>query len=95
MTDREGIVRVRPKPCPTCKNNLNAIGSDDGSTGRGPMPGDPVVCLRCGSVMTVDSAGELTGFTDKQMDDLVADREFMNHVARLVRRVHFLRASVN
>ena len=72
-----------------CGHALNALGTL-GDAIWPPNPGDPVVCIRCGAACTFED-GKLRGFTDKEMEDLLADAEAMDDLARMVQRVHFLR----
>lgn len=87
-------IRIRPGACLECGRKLDAIGTLDGTTPR-PEPGNAIVCIGCGAVMTVDAAGALCGFTDQQMNELIADTAHMDEIARLVRRVHFIRHATN
>lgn len=89
-----GTRRITPKPCLRCGVPLNAIGMITEGDARGPQPGDPVVCIRCGGVMTMEN-GELRGFTDAEMDELTADAETMADLARMVQRVYLVRHGVN
>lgn len=87
-------IRIAPSACIECGRKIDAIGSMDGITPH-PEPGSPIICLRCGAVMTIDANGAPCGFTDQQMTEIIADTETMNEIARLVRRVHFLRHATN
>jgi hypothetical protein len=90
---RPDVIRVPAAKCLECDNTLNAIGSFDG-TAPAPKPGDPVACIRCGAVMTFE-AGALRGFTETEMDELIADTEAMDELARMVKGIHFVRTRRN
>lgn len=92
---RDGIVRVPEHRCLNCGARLNAIGvHGQGLPAEMPEPGDPVACMRCGAVATWED-GEIRGFTDAEMDALIADTERMDELARLVKGIHFLRGAQN
>lgn len=89
----EGITGVEPVNCLGCGRRMNALGPVDCAPST-PAPGDPVACIRCGAVMTYE-AGKLRGFTEREMAELTADAEAMNHLAMVVKRIHFIRHGVN
>ena len=69
-----------------------ARSSTDGSPIPPPAEGDLSVCLRCGAVMKYDSADiAFRGMTQSEMDELKADTEQMNMLAKLVRGIRFVR----
>lgn len=92
-TPPKDFVRMADAKCMECGRPLNAIGSID-STAPLPKPGDPVACLRCGAVMTIEG-GVLRGFTDAEMNGLVADDEAMDELAQLISKIHFVRHMVS
>ena len=51
--------------------------------------------LRCGAVMKLGPDLGLAGFTDAEMDALVQDHEWMDQIARMVQRVHFVKHASN
>jgi len=61
---------------------------------RAPRPGEAVVCIACGAVCTFED-GRLRGFTDEEMEDLLADPDAMDDLARMVHRVHLVRHAQN
>jgi hypothetical protein len=73
---------------------MDAISTLDRSEAA-PEPGDPIVCIRCACVMTIDEDRRLTGFTQAQTDELVADAEWMDLVFKAVGKVHFLNHITN
>lgn len=81
--------------CLYCGRRVNAAGSPDGSPIPAPAEGDVTICMRCGAVMRFNAAGKVRGMSDAEMDELIADAEYMNMLARLVRRIRFIRARVN
>ena len=87
------VLRVPQIRCLQCNHTLNAIGTLDGSQ-PDPEPGSPVLCLKCGAVMTIEG-GALRGFTPEEMAELVADTETMDYIATLVRRVQIIRHGAN
>jgi hypothetical protein len=77
-----------------CGNRLDAIGTADGTAAM-PSPGDPIACIRCGAVMTIDENAKMRGFTEPEMDELTSDVEAMNNLSRMVQRIHVLRHAAN
>lgn len=89
--DMQGVVRTPGVfPCLECGCTLSAIGTADGADGR-PSPGDAIVCLKCGAVMTCNRDYSLRPFTDAERKEIANDRAYMNQLARFVRGVHFLK----
>lgn len=86
-----GIAKLPPSKCLECGNALNAAGSLE-HFGELPKPGDLCVCGKCGAVMRY--ADDLTprGMTEAEMDELTADTETMDEIARTVAVVHLVRA---
>lgn len=76
--------------CLHCGHKMNASGSTDGS-GVLPQPGDLVLCIRCGAVMKHADDMTLRGMSDAEMDELQADTETMNDLAKYVQRIHIIR----
>jgi hypothetical protein len=70
--------------------SLDALGTAD-NTAADPRPGDVTVCIRCGAVMRLDDNLRVRGMTDAEMDELVADRKWMNQVAKMVGAIHFMK----
>ena len=89
----EGVTGIETAACLECGHKFNAIGPIDCAPSM-PAPGDVVLCIRCGAAQTYE-AGKLRGFTDAEMDALMADTEYMNDLAKHVQRIHFLRAGLN
>ena len=87
--------RIPVTQCLECGTTLSGIGDLEDGDGPAPGPGDPVACIRCGAVATVDGDGALRGFTDREMDELIADRAAMDGLARLVQNIHLLKHQVN
>lgn len=87
----------RPIPecnCLKCGKKMNASGSTDGSPHL-PEPGDLVLCIKCGAVMKHADDMTLRGMTEQEMDELVADTETMDELAKNVQRIHIMRAGLN
>jgi hypothetical protein len=58
--------------CGNCGNDeLIGVEQPDG-TRRQPIPGDPVVCMRCRLVQTVDSAGRVRDLTEPEIEAIRA-----------------------
>lgn len=92
MTD---VHRVPEASCLNCGHRMNRAGSPDGSPIEPPQDGDLAVCIRCGAIMAYNSSGGLRGMTDAEMDEVTADHEYMDYLASLVKRVHFIQAMPN
>ncbi len=87
------VIRVPETACLECGHKLDAIGTAGGAM-RTPRPGEAVVCIQCGAAMTFED-GRLRGFTDEEMEDLLADPHAMDDLARMVHRVHLVRHAQN
>jgi hypothetical protein len=85
------IARVPESVCLNCGAPLNMVGTGDANVEAKPEPGDVTVCIKCGGVMKLDENLRLRGMSDREMDELVADREWMDQVARMVQRVYFVK----
>jgi hypothetical protein len=70
---------------------MNTLGTGRPHVEARPSPGDAAVCINCGGVMMLDDQLRPRGMSDEEMDELAADREFMDQIARIVRKVHFLK----
>lgn len=90
---KSGIRKTPESRCLECGHKVNAGAAADGS-GSLPGPNDVVVCLKCGAVMRYADEMTLRGMTDAEMDELTSDKEWMDEVARTVKKVHMVRASV-
>jgi Zn ribbon nucleic-acid-binding protein len=80
--------------CLFCGHNMNASASVDGTLNL-PEPGDLVLCLKCGAVMKHADDMSVRGMTDEEMDELIADTETMDELAKAVQGIHFIRARAN
>lgn len=80
--------------CLQCGHKMNASGSVDGSLDL-PEPGDLVLCLKCGAVMKHADDMSVRGMTEQEMDELIADTETMDELAKNVQRIHIMRAGMN
>ena len=92
-TWRPGVAKIPLCRCLACGHEIDASGALDGSNEL-PEPGSIVVCIRCGAVMMHAQDMTLRGMTDEEMDEVTADKELMNNLAKNVRKVHLLRHSV-
>lgn len=85
------VVRVPESRCLNCNAVQDALGTGDERIEARPEPGDVVVCIKCGAVMRLDDKLRLRGMTEAEMDELVADRQWMDAVARMVQKIHFMK----
>jgi hypothetical protein len=90
----KGIRKTPLCSCLACGHRLNAGAAPDDS-GALPGPNDLTVCLQCGAVMKYAADMTLRGMSDEEMDELTNDADWMNEVARLVKRVHLIKAASN
>lgn len=90
-THEPGIAKFQDSKCLECGARLNAAGSP-GPGELLPEPGDYCVCYKCGAVMKFSSDLTPRGMTEAEMDELTADAETMDELARQVARVHLVRA---
>jgi hypothetical protein len=87
------VVRTPESRCLECHARLDALGTADPNVPAQPSPGDLTVCITSGAVMMLADNLTPRGMTDEEIAELTADRETMDDLARLVRRVHLLRHS--
>ena len=87
--------RIPVTQCLECGTTLSGIGDLEKGDGRGHVPGDPVACIRCGAVATVDGAGALRPFTEAEAHALTSDAEWCAALARMVRSIHLLKHQTN
>lgn len=85
------VARTPECNCLNCGKLLSALGTGDPTVEAKPEPGDVTVCLRCGAVMKLADDLRVRGMTDAEMDELIADKEWMNHVARMVKAIQFMK----
>lgn len=85
------VARVPVSRCLDCHALMDALGTGDRDVEAQPNPGDVAVCIKCGAVMKLDNNLRLRGMTDAEMDELIADRQFMDQIARMVQKIHFLK----
>lgn len=89
-----GVTRTPECRCLACGKVLDALGTQDGKAML-PEPGNLAVCFYCGAVMIIADDLTVRGMTDDEMDDVIADREAMNEIAKLVVNMRLIRAQVN
>lgn len=75
--------RLPKSDCLNCGERLDAATGNDA-----PRPGNLTVCVNCSAVMTFDAEMKLTGFTEDECRELLADAGLM---AKLVQRVGVVR----
>lgn len=90
-----GVTLTPLNKCLNCGYKINAAGTPDGSAGAPPTDGSLAVCLKCGAVMAYAHDLTLRGLTDAEMDEIINERETMDVLAHLVRRIHFIRHGAN
>lgn len=88
---RHDVALVPESRCLNCGHAMNAVGTADLNDIALPSPGDVTVCIRCGAVMMLDENLRLRGMSDAEMDELVADTEWMGQIAKMVRAIHFVK----
>ena len=89
------IARVPESVCLNCGAPMNMLGTADVEVEAKPEPGHVAVCIKCGGVMKLDQDLRLRGMSAQEMDELVADREWMDQIAKVVRKVYFVRSLNN
>jgi hypothetical protein len=73
---------------------IDAISPPDGTQAIA-APGDPVACLKCAAVMTIDRSGVLRPFTETEANALMEDAELVRALRRLVGAIRVIRAGRN
>lgn len=85
------VVRVPESRCLNCDALMSALGTGYREVEAKPNPGDNVVCIKCGAVMKLDPQLRLRGMTDEEMDELTADRACMDDIAKMVKKIFFVK----
>lgn len=88
---KKGIAKIPECKCLQCGAKMNASGSVDGNAEDMPEPGSVVLCIRCGGVMKHADDMSLRGMSEEEMDELTADKEWMDLIARTVQKIHFVK----
>jgi hypothetical protein len=89
------VTRVPETNCLGCGAKLNAFGDLTDAATRGPKPGDPIACIRCGVAATVDESGAMRPFTEDEARELEADKDAMRELVRTVGLIYIARAMSN
>jgi hypothetical protein len=84
-------LRVPESRCLNCHALMNSLGTGRRDVEASPSPGDVAVCIECGCVMKLDDRLRLRGMSEEEMDELTADREWMDRIASMVGKIHFLK----
>jgi len=71
--------------CAGCGARLNAVSTTNPGEAAMAEPGDLTVCTRCLAVMQLDDDLRPRGLTDAEMEELMADRDRMEELARMAR----------
>lgn len=71
---------------------MNALGTCDPKVDAEPEEGNVAICIKCGAVMMLDKEFRLRGMTDAEMNAILSDFDFMDQIAKMIRKVHFIRA---
>lgn len=85
--------RIPETNCLVCRQVLTGISATEGDAK--PKPGDPVACINCGAVCTVDDFGDLRPFTEAEAKVLREDDEWMAQVRKLVGVIQIVNAVKN
>jgi ribosomal protein S27E len=72
--------------CGTILDAVSGVGAD-----RGPKPGDPIACIRCGAIATIGDDGALRMFTEEEAESLLADDEVMDELRMVVGAIKVLK----
>lgn len=89
----DGTPRTTPTACFSCGNLLDAAQSVKG--GEVPSAGTISVCFYCSSIAIFDEDLSLRGFTEEELQNLMADAAAMATIARAVGACRFIRAARN
>jgi hypothetical protein len=87
MTPDSEHKRIPQSVCIECGVHLDTVSSLDHTVAR-PKPGDPIACLECGAVMTMEN-DKIRPFTIEEADSLLADKAAVIHLLQVVKRIHF------
>ena len=86
-----GIYKTPECVCLNCGEAMNATAKPQKPDDELPEDGAIVVCLRCGAAMAYDSKLGVRGFTEKEIDEIMADPDALNDLAKTVKAVQFIR----
>lgn len=87
--------RVQETKCLGCGATLDAVSDVSSGAKSAPNPGDPIACLKCGGVATINDSGAICPFTEDQARELAADEGMLRELRRVVGAIHFLKAARN
>jgi hypothetical protein len=85
------VAITKPCNCLECGKLINALGTGDRRIAARPSPGDLMACIGCGAVMMLADDLTMRGMTEEEIDDVMANVEAMNDLARAVRGIHLLK----
>jgi hypothetical protein len=78
------VGRITEGRCAGCGTRLNAVCTANGEAAMAAA-GDLTVCTRCGALMRLDDDLRPRALTDAEAEELMADRDRMEEMARMVR----------
>lgn len=70
----QGVTHLPQRTCPHCGYLFTAAGTVDGSEGREPRRGDPIVCLNCAEILVFTSPTELRALTPNENKRVLANK---------------------
>jgi hypothetical protein len=79
------VERISESRCVGCGTRLNAVSTANPGEAAMAEPGDLTVCTRCLAVMKLDGDLRPRALTDAEAEELMADRDRMEELARMVR----------
>jgi len=91
----QDVQRTPDCKCLRCGKAMDALGTGNPKIKADAKPGDVAACLKCGAVMLLTDNLTVLGMTDQEMDDLMANSETMNDIARMVQAIHMIRAEAS
>lgn len=80
--------------CLHCNARLDAHTNADGGSAL-PDAESVVICAYCAAVMMIGRDLTCRGMTQKEVDSIMSDVEFMRFLARTIGRLRFIRAMSN
>ena len=79
------VERISESRCAGCGTRLNAVCTANPGEAAMAAAGDVTVCTRCGALMKLDDDLRPRALTDAEAEELMADRGWMEEMARMVR----------
>ena len=84
--------RIEEQRCQGCGYRMDTVSSP--ATGRNAQPGDPVLCMKCGLITTLEN-GQLRPLTVFEARQIRANPQLMHEIREALRGIEIIWAARN